>query len=158
MQSIFIASRQKISGDWLGCYRVDSSVGILHNMGSGNWLVLIWRLMGTIALGLGQFQRFLSCDLGAAFHKLPLNIKTSKRAFPGGCGKESARQGRKRGFNPWSAKTPRPMGQLSSCTTTIEPVLWSPEAATTEVHTPWSPCSTGREATATRSLCIATKE
>lgn len=63
---------------------MDSSVGILHNMGSGNWLVLIWRLMATIALGLGQFQRFLSCDLGAGFHKLHRNIKTSNRAFPGG--------------------------------------------------------------------------
>ena len=63
---------------------MDGSVGILHNMGSGNWLVLIWRLMATIALGLGQFQRFLSCDLGAGFHKLHLSIKTSNRAFPGG--------------------------------------------------------------------------
>ena len=26
-------------GDWLGCYRVDSWVGILHNIGSRNWLV-----------------------------------------------------------------------------------------------------------------------
>ena len=26
-------------GDWLACYKVDDRVGILHNMGSGNWLV-----------------------------------------------------------------------------------------------------------------------
>ena len=25
--------------DWLGCYKVYSRVGILHNLGSGNWLV-----------------------------------------------------------------------------------------------------------------------
>ena len=30
---------------------MDGSVGILHNMGSGNWLVLIWRLMANIAFG-----------------------------------------------------------------------------------------------------------
>ena len=38
-------------------------VGILPSMGSGNWLVLLQRLMAMVAMGLGQFQRFLSCDL-----------------------------------------------------------------------------------------------
>ena len=45
--------------------------------------------------------------------------------------------------------------QLSLCTTTIEPILWRPGAATTEAHMPYSPCST-REATAI-SLRIATE-
>ena len=45
LQPIFVASRQKILtgmvalGDWLGCYRVDCGVGILHNMESRNWPV-----------------------------------------------------------------------------------------------------------------------
>ena len=26
-------------GDWLGCYKVCNRMGILPNMGSGNWLV-----------------------------------------------------------------------------------------------------------------------
>ena len=46
-------------GDWLGCYKMDNRVGILPNMGSGNW-----RVMATVSMGLGKFQRFLSCDLG----------------------------------------------------------------------------------------------
>ena len=49
--------------DWLGCYRIGNRVGILPNMGSGNW-----RVVATVAMGLGQFQRFLSCELGTGFH------------------------------------------------------------------------------------------
>ena len=49
--------------DWLGCYRIGNRVGILPNMGSGNW-----RVVATVAMGLGQFQRFLSWELGAGFH------------------------------------------------------------------------------------------
>ena len=41
-----------------------SRMSILLYMGSGNWPVSIQRLMATVAIGLGQFQRFLSCDLG----------------------------------------------------------------------------------------------
>ena len=44
-------------------------------------------------------------------------------------------------FNPWSGKIPRPMEQLSLCT------------PTSKAHSPWSPCSTTREATAVRRLC-----
>ena len=39
-------------------------MSISPDTGSGNWLVWIQRLMATVAMGLGQFQRFLSCDLG----------------------------------------------------------------------------------------------
>ena len=59
-------------GDLLGCYRV----GILPDMGSGNWLVWIQRLMATVAMGFGQFQRFLSCDLGTGLHKIYCNSYT----------------------------------------------------------------------------------
>ena len=40
-------------------------------------------------------------------------------------GKESACQYRRRGLDPWSGKTPHAAEQLSLCTTTTEPVLWS---------------------------------
>ena len=45
LQLFFTTSKQKIPtgrvalGDWLGCYRVDRGVGILHNMESRNWPV-----------------------------------------------------------------------------------------------------------------------
>ena len=38
-------------------------------------------------------------------------------------GKESTRQCRRHGFDPWSRKTPHAVQQLSSCTTTTEPVF-----------------------------------
>ena len=75
-----MASRQKIPtgmvalGDWLGCSRVDSRMGILHNTKSGNWPVLIQKLMATVAMGLGQVQRFLSCELCTGLHTSDLGV------------------------------------------------------------------------------------
>ena len=36
------------------------------------------------------------------------------------------------GFEPWSGKIPHAAEQLSLCATTTEPVLYSPQATTTE--------------------------
>ena len=47
-------------------------------------------------------------------------------------GKESTFQCRRHGFNPGSGKIPHAMEQLSPCATTVEPVLQSLRAATTE--------------------------
>ena len=33
-----------------------------------------FRLMATVAVGLGQFQRFLSCDLSTGLHTCDLGI------------------------------------------------------------------------------------
>ena len=64
---------------------------------------------------------------------LASTIKKNKLAFPGGSsGKESACQCRRDRLDPWSGKNPHVMVQLSLCATTIEPVLQSPEATTTE--------------------------
>ena len=41
-------------------------------------------------------------------------------------GKESACQCRRHGFEPWSGKISHALGQLSMCTTTIEPALLEP--------------------------------
>ena len=49
-------------------------------------------------------------------------------------------------FDPWPGKIPHAAWQLS------------PRAATTEACIPWSPCSTTREATSTRSLGTVTKD
>ena len=46
--------------------------------------------------------------------------------------KESVCQCGKYIFDPWSRKIPYAMEQLNPCTTTIEPVLWSLGAETTE--------------------------
>ena len=46
--------------------------------------------------------------------------------------------------------------QLSLCTTTFEPVLWSPWATTTEAHVSYSQCSATTEATAMKNLCTTT--
>ena len=40
------------------------------------------------------------------------------------------------GFKPWSEKIPHAVEQLSPCTTTTEPVLYSPQATTTEARVP----------------------
>ena len=67
-------------------------------------------------------------------------------------------------FNPWSGKIPHAAEQLSPCTPTIEPVLWSLGATTSKpTHLYWSsyaqsPCSATREATETRSHHAATRE
>ena len=63
-----------------------------------------------------------------------------------------------RQYNPWSRKTPHATEQLSPCTTTTEPALYSVGTTTTEAHTPQSPCSATREATAMGSPCTATTE
>ena len=61
------------------------------------------------------------------------NLKKKIRGLPWWLsGKESACQCRRHGFNPWSWKIPHAMEQQSLCATTIEPVLWSPRAATFE--------------------------
>ena len=72
-------------------------------------------------------------------------------------GKESTCQFRRLGFDPWSRKIPRTVGQLNSCTTT-ESVLQSPGAtnteppcAATEARESQSPCSATREAAVMRS-------
>ena len=63
-----IPARRVALGEWLGLYSVGTRVGILPSMGSGDWPVWIRRLMATVAMGLGQFQRFLSHDLGTGLH------------------------------------------------------------------------------------------
>ena len=47
-------------------------------------------------------------------------------------GKESACQCRRHRFDPLSKKIPHASEQLSLCTTTVEPVLWSLGATTAE--------------------------
>ena len=42
-------------------------------------------------------------------------------------GKESTCQYRKLEFDPWFGRIPHALGQLSPCTTTTEPVLYSQE-------------------------------
>ena len=85
-----------------------------------------------------------------------LNFKILRR-LPWLSGKESACQCRRQRFNPWSGKIPDAAEQLSLCTTTIETVLWSLGATTTEARTPQSSCSATREATTVRSLHSARK-
>ena len=46
--------------------------------------------------------------------------------------KESSRQSRRRGFNPWSGKIPHATEELSPCATATEPVLYSLGATATE--------------------------
>ena len=61
--------------------RVGIRVGILPNMGSGNWPVWTWRLMATVAVGLGQLQRFLSCDPRTQLHTCDLGIGLHNNQF-----------------------------------------------------------------------------
>ena len=59
----------------------------MGNMGSGNWQVYMWRPMAPVAMGLGQFQRFLSHDLGTGLHTCDLGIglHSSLSSGPGLC-------------------------------------------------------------------------
>ena len=61
-------------------------------------------------------------------------IKYSTEGFPGGSlvWNPDACQCMRRGFELWSRKIPHSTEQRSSCATTIEPMLWSPRAATAE--------------------------
>ena len=56
-------------------------------------------------------------------------------------GKESACLCRRHGFDPWSRKILHAIEQLIPCTTTVEPMLYSPGTATTEplCHNYWRP-------------------
>ena len=51
-------------------------------------------------------------------------------------GKISTCQGKRQKFNPWSWKDSHATELLSPCTTTPEPVLWSPIATTTNACSP----------------------
>ena len=72
-------------------------------------------------------------------------------------GEKFSCQRRRHRFDPWSGKIPHASEQMSPRTTTTEPVLQSPGAATTEVHMPESLCST-RETTTTTSWGTTTRE
>ena len=62
-----------------------------------------------------------------------LGIKNIGKRLPWGrSGWESAFRCRGHGFEPWSGKIPHAAKQLSSCATTAEPVLKSPQATTAE--------------------------
>ena len=74
--------------------------------------------------------------------------------FPG---KESACQCRRHGVDSWSGKIPHASEQLSPSATTIEPVLQSPGAPTTEARALHSPRSATGEATTMRRPCTARK-
>ena len=54
-------------------------------------------------------------------------------------GKDYACQCRRHRFNSWFGKTPHAEKQLSLCTTTIGPVLYSWGTATAEAHAPLEP-------------------
>ena len=64
------------------------------------------------------------------------SYKTRLRNYPGRprwlSDGESACQSRGRRFDPWSRRIPHASEQLSPCATALEPLLWSPGAATTE--------------------------
>ena len=85
-------------GGWLGCYRVGNRVGVLPNMGSGNWTILIRRLMATVAmrcLSCDPGTRLHICDLGTGLHRKrkqsKIRRKTDKEERRRQGGREGAR-------------------------------------------------------------------
>ena len=73
-------------------------------------------------------------------------------------GWDSSCKSRGQGLDPCLGMIPPPMEQLSPpCSTTAEPKLWSPQAATNEALELWGLCSAMREATAMRSPLTATE-
>ena len=74
-------------------------------------------------------------------------------------GKEFACRCRRHRFDHWSRKIPHAGEQQSLCTTAVDPVIWSPGAATTKPMycNSWSPCSVTRQAATMRSSCIVMK-
>ena len=85
---------------------------------------------------LGLFLSRTQTNIGAL-----LSLKKKQKQKKNTCGlpswfsgKESAWQCRRHGFQPWSGKIPHAGEHLSSCTTTVEPVLQSQGTATTKAH------------------------
>ena len=70
--------------------------------------------------------------------------------------KEPASQCRWHGFDPWSRKTLHATEQRSPSTTTVEPLLQSPDLQYLSARR--RPCPAGREATPKRSLSPAARE
>ena len=100
----------------------------------------------------------LSVPIGAHSYILDWPwIRKQKQGFPGGSAVKDLPASAGDGFNPWSEKIPHALEQLSSCATTVEPVLQSPR---TELLSPraQSPCPTTKEATAVRSQHSANRE
>ena len=105
-----------------------------------------------------------SVNIVDPYHTLCCNYKQSTGLPWWLSGKESACQCRGHGFDPWPRKIPHAAEQLSPCTTTTEPVVYSQEATTTEptcpnyqACAPQSPLST-TEASSLRSSCTTTRE
>ena len=102
---------------------------------------LDWRFISHMIIYM--FQRH--SPISSHPHPLPQMYKTvfkDRQGLPWWLrDKESNCQFRKHGFNLWSRKIPHAMEQLGPCATTIELVIYSPRAATTEptCYNSWSP-------------------
>ena len=71
---------------------------------------------------------FLSVNIFSRF-------KYAEKGFAGGSVVKTSTSAEDR-FDPWSGRIPHAAEQLSPCTTTIEPMIWSLGATTTEAHVP----------------------
>ena len=70
-----------------------------------------------------------------------LLLRKCEQGFPGGSVAKNLPAVLETWFHPWSGKIPHAVKQLSRCTTTVEPVLWSPGTTITELmcNSYWSP-------------------
>ena len=126
---------------------------------------LDWRFISHMIIYM--FQRHST--ISSHPHPLPQMYKTvfkERQGLPWWLrDKESNWQFRNHGFNLWSRKIPHAMEQLGPCASTIELVIYSPRAATTEpmCYNSWSPRDlepmlATRKASTMRSLHIAIRE
>ena len=115
--------------------------------------ILLWNFLQDILFS------YKNKEQNGVYSLLPFKLKKEEERLPWWLsGKESACQCRRHEFDPWSGTIPYATEQLSLCTTTTEPVLWSPRTTATETCVPRSLCSTTGEAITVRSLCTATRE
>ena len=85
------------------------------------------------------YPQYIKNSDNSTMKKQTTQFKNGQKGFPSWlCGKESACQCRRHGFDPWSGKTPHASQRLGPCTTAVESVLWRL-------------CSATRGATALRS-------
>ena len=136
-------------GDWLGCYRwrVGWIFYIIWGQGTGwfwsggPWQLLLWRLVSS--------RDFYPVTLEQVCKATP-QYKNQQQGLPWWLsGKESACQGRRRGFNPRSAKTPTSLGATKPVhhnywTCTLESRgcdYWSPHSLEPMLHRKRSHCN-----------------
>ena len=128
--------------NWITCYIPENNMTLYINSTSIKLKKFkvefthhkIYKVYSSVLLSIPtELCNLTSISLNSRTFLSPQKDKNLSLGFPWWLGgEESACQCRRHRFDPWSEKIPYAPEQLSPCTTTIEPVLWSSGDATAE--------------------------